>query len=544
MIVCCRFLIPLLLLGITSAMWPSLALAAEPKVRRNVEIEFETVEGASLYEVQVIRKDDRARKPLLFKTKNPMWQANIKPGIYEMQVRAYDDRDVPGDWSPPTEIQVRLPAIIVKEPQPEAKVQARDSKEHNVKLEWEPIPGARSYKVTLKGEKDAFLIEKEVSEPRLETAVPSGHKVQWNVAAIDDRGEEGEQISEPYKFELVGPPLEKPQISKPISKFVRELEWQSPKHSTFYSYNLTYYNAKKKTWVPVAAKADAKESKLKMDVTKPSGRYRLTVQAHGEHRNPSEKSQMDFLMQGGFKDEAEFENAILRDSVSKPTNFYAIASYLLTEVTYAYANADGGYRATFEAIGGTGRLGMGYQEPRSTWGGFLLVDYSGFIIQGQSFRFASAEAHVTKKLEFGQGGLLLFASGLFSKELPIVDGNVVEGFTGVGSVRGTGPHVGFSYWHPLTDRLGVQINARGYYTLFGSASGGRKSEASLSMQYGLLGSYRLGRSWMGYAGYAYRKDEANFATDSGNPASFAQPGNVNSITLEGHYLNLVLEWSF
>ncbi len=538
------FVLFILTLTVGGIVASTASFAAEPKVRRNVEIEFETVEGATLYEVQVVRKDDRSKKQLRFKTKEPLWQANIKPGVYEMQVRAYDDRDVPGDWSPPVDLQVRLPAIIVKEPAPQATVQAKDHKEHDVKLEWEPIPGAQSYKVILKGENDAFKIEKEVTQPRLETTVPSGHEVSWNVAAIDDRGEEGEQSSEPYKFQLMGPPIEKPKINKPISKFVRDVEWQAPDYAKYYSYNLTYYNTKKKAWEPVAAKADAKENKLKMDVTKPSGTYRLKVQAHGEHRNPSAPGQLDFYMQGGFKDEKEFDNAILRDSIAKPTNFYFIASYLLSEITYTSANYDANSRPSFEAIGGTGRLGAGYQAPRSLWGGFMIIDYSGFVIQGQTFRFASAEVHATRKLEFGQGGLLLFGTGIFSKELPIVTGTSLDGFDGVGKVRSNGAHAGFSYWFPLSDRFGVQANARGYYTLMGSTANGAATQGALSLQYGLLGSYRLSRSWMGYAGYAYRRDEAAFETKPDPVTSYAQPGQINTITIEGHYLNLVLEWSF
>lgn len=534
-------LILAVLIGATSASEPS--FAAEPKVRRNVQIEFETVEGATFYEVQVVRKDDRSKKQLRFKTKEPLWEANIKPGIYEMQVRAYDDRDVPGDWSPPTDLQVRLPAIIVKGPAPEATVQASDAKEQEVKLEWEPIPGAQSYKVILKGANDAFKIEKEVKEPRLETAVPVGHEVSWNVAAVDDRGEDGEQSSDMYKFKLQGPPLEKPQISKPISKYVRELEWAAPDNATYYSYNLSYYNPKKKGWESVAAKADSKENKFKMDVTKPSGKYRLQVQAHGEYRNPSKPAQLDFYSQGGFKDEKEFDNAILRDSVVKPTNFYAIASYLLTQIDYKFAHSDAGTSATFGAIGGTGRIGAGYQEPRSNWGGFGIIDYSGFTIQGQNFTFASMEVHVTRKMEFGQGGLLLFGSGLFSKELPLVDGNPTDGFIGVGKVRGNGPHAGFSYWFPINDRFGAQVNARLYYTMFGSSSSGAKAQGAMTMQYGLLGSYRLGRSWMGYAGYVFRKDEAQYAANPDASVSFAE-GRSNVITIQGHYLNLVLEWSF
>jgi hypothetical protein len=60
----------------------------------------------------------------------------------------------------------------------------------------------------------------------------------------------------------------------------------------------------------------------------------------------------------------------------------------------------------------------------------------------------------------------------------------------------------------------------------------------------LLGSYRLNRAWMGYAGYAYRKDELRYDTDPSDPDSFARPGQVNEISIDGHYLNLILEFSF
>lgn len=536
-------LIPIgLLTAVTTVVGPAYA-ENQPKVRRNVEIEFEAVEGATMYEVQVVRKDDRTRKPLRFKTKDPLWQANIKPGLYEMQVRAYDDRDVPGDWSSATDLQVRLPAIIVKEPGPESTIQAKNPKEQDVTLKWEPIPGAKGYKVVLQGENDSFKIEKEVSEPELETTVPSGHNVSWNVIAIDDKGEDGEQSSEPYKFQLLGPALEKPQINKPMSKFVREMEWHAPEHAKSYAYNLSYYNPRKKGWETVASASDSKDNKLKMDITRPSGKYRLSVQARGDFRNPSPKTQLDFYMQAGFKDENEFENAIQRDSITKPTHFYAIASYLISEVSYSFQNREGGNRASFNALGGTGRLGAGYQEPRSDWGGFVIVDYSGFIIEGQRFTFASAEGHLTRKLEFGQGGLLLFGFGLFTKELPIVNGSPADGFEGVGKVRNNGPHAGASYWIPLNDRFGMQVNGRVYYTMFGASTSGQKSENTVSMQYGLLGTYRLSRSWMGYAGYAYRRDEASFAATP-LPTNFAQPGQLDAIMLEGHYLNLLLEFSF
>ncbi|NJM09692.1 MAG: hypothetical protein HC883_01980, partial [Bdellovibrionaceae bacterium] len=185
----------------------------------------------------------------------------------------------------------------------------------------------------------------------------------------------------------------------------------------------------------------------------PAEKYRLLVQAHGEHRAPSPVVQLDFDMMGNFRDPAALEKAILRESITKPTHFYAIASYLLTQVQYSATSPDAGSISSFSAIGGTGRLGAGYQDPESKWGGFGIVDLSGFTIGDKNFQFASVEAHLTRKLEFGQGGLLLVGTGLFSKELPVLNGTSVLGFQGLGKVRSIGPHIGFTYWMPLTSRL-------------------------------------------------------------------------------------------
>jgi hypothetical protein len=250
---------------------------------------------------------------------------------------------------------------------------------------------------------------------------------------------------------------------------------------------------------------------------------------------------LDFETRGGFRDPAALETAILRDSMVKPTNFYAIASYLYTSINYSAVSREENNRSTFSASGGTGRIGFGYQEPEANWGGFAIVDLSGFTIGGQTFTSSSVEVHATRKLEFGQGGLLLFGTGLFSKELPGVKGNQLDGFGGLGKLRTFGPHAGFTYWQPLSQRFGAQVNARVYQTAFGSSYNGGTVQFSTSYQYGLLGTYRLSPAWMGYAGYAYRADSALFkATKS----SYASEGKTDSIALQGHYLNLLLEFSF
>lgn len=520
------------------------SILAEPKVRRNVEIELEPVDGASLYEIQVKRKDERGAPALHFKTKKPTWSATIKPGTYEMQVRSYDGRGAPGDWSPPTDIQVKLPAIIVKGPNTKSTIKAQNTDSENVRLAWEPVPGANGYKVQLKNEDGSFSKDKDVGSPEWTADLPVGHAYSWNVAAIDYRGDSGDLTSEGYQFELRGPPLKKPRVTKPLSKYVKQLTWSAPDHATTYSYELTRYNSSSKTWETIAKGDNLKEPKVDLDVSKPSGRYFLSVQAHANYWEPSEKGQLEFYMEGGFKDVADVDNAMIRQSIIKPTHYYAIASYLITKITYSADDWDDNSNPKFEALGGTGRLGAGYQDPASNWGGFGIVDYSGFTIEGKTFYFASMELHATRRLEFGQRGLLQLASGLFIKELPVVKGYTETGFTGVGTIRGIGPHVGFTYWLPLGPKLGLQANARVYYSLLGSSPNGSSIESTLSFQGGLLGSYRLTRRWMGYAGYAYRLDQAAYPTKYPDTSSYAREGQTNQVNIQGHYLNLKLEWSF
>lgn len=514
--------------------------AAEPRVRRNVEVEWEGVADASLYEVKIVRKNDSSKKPAFFKLKESKWTATIAPGTYLMQIRSYDDRGAPGDWSPASELEVRLPAIIVTEPT--GTIQAREEGEQEIKLAWETVPGAERYKVTIGGE-GGWKKDDETRENHLDVKVPVGKRLHWNVVAVDPRGVDGEASAEPYAFDLNGPELARPEIDRPMSKYVRELRWSAPAHATRYEYELQRRHPSTRKWETVEQKTDYADTQLPFDYTRPSGRYRLSVKAAGERRPDSPRAQMEFAAYGGFKSSEDFENAILRESIRRPSDYYLITSYLVTQISFTGKNYDDNTNGTFRAVGGTGRIGLGYQNA-GEWGGFGIADLSGFVINGQNFKFASLEGHVTRRLEYGQSGVLLGGFGVFAKELPILKGSPVDGYSSTAKARNIGPHGGFTYWMPLSDRWGLQANARAYYTVLGSASTGGRAVGSLSYQYGLLGSYRLNRSWIGYTGYAFRHDESRYESNSGDRDSFAQPGQVNSVSIEGHYLNLLLEFSF
>ena len=542
MIATLRLLLSLTLSWLLLSAGPT--YAQTQKARRNVQVEWEAVEGATQYEVQIVSKEEKGKKPLHFKISEPKWEANIKPGLYSMQVRSFDDRGVPGEWSPASELKVKLQSVIMVSPKPAETINGEHDNSQNVEFSWEPVPSALRYKITVHSKSSSWQNSQELSETTLKLSLPVGEAFEWNVVGIDSKSEEGEVNEAPQLFSIHGPALRKPSIVKPISKFIDEVHWSAVDKAQRYSYELSYRDPETKQWQVIETKPDLTDTQIKLDISRPSGRYRLKVHAEADLRDPSNEAKREFYVQGGFKTEEERKAAMLRDSFTKPTHYYAIASYLISDVQYTSTNYDANSIAKFSALGGTGRVGAGYQNSNSPWGAFGIVDLSGFEIDGQNFTFTSVEAHVTHKLEFGQSGLLLLGSGLFYKQLPIVTGSDTLGFTGVGKATNIGPHLGFSYWVPLNDRFGLQVHARAYYSLTGSAAGGEKTLPTLSYQYGLLGSYRLDRAWMGYAGYTFRHDQANYSSNSSDPNSFAQPGEINSVTIDGHYLNLILEYSF
>jgi hypothetical protein len=265
---------------------------AEERVRRNFEVEWEAVEGATNYELKLTRKDE-SKKPTHIKTKDNKWAATIKPGTYLMQIRSFDDRGAPGDWSPPTELQVKLPSVVQGEPLPHAVVEAGDDTSEEVKLKWNAVPGADKYKVEVRSTTSDWKTEKEVSDSDWTVKVPVGESFEWNVTALDPKGEIGDTNAQAIPFDVKGPALAKPKIQKPMSQYIKELEWDEAPKAKTYSYELSYRDPKTKKWTKLDAKENLSGHKLDWDIARPSGKYRLKVQAHADRRAPSYVQQLE-----------------------------------------------------------------------------------------------------------------------------------------------------------------------------------------------------------------------------------------------------------
>lgn len=515
------------------------------EIRRQVNLEWEEVPGATQYEIQVTRilKGNERKKPVYFKLNKSVWSAAINPGQYEMLLRSYDSRGVPGEWSEPVEFWVKIAAPEIVHPKSNSMVQAEDDETDDLKLQWQPVEGAAEYEIEISSEDGDYKETRKTKDTELSLDLPVAKKYSWRVTAVMPEGERGEEWEAPQEFAFVGSQLEPPLIEKPISKFVQSLQWNRPEHAQ--SYSLVLFEKQEDGKLkPVEKQTQIESTSVPFDLSRPSGQYVLKLIAEAPLRKRSEISELEFEIKGGLRTPAAVEQAILKDSLEKPTHFYAIASYFITQMNYLSQKFETNQKAQFDAIGGTGRLGLGYQDPKSPMGSFAILDMGGFNIGNKNFNFASAELHGTWKLEWSSTNQVLVGAGVYYKELPEVQGNSSTGFQGVGKAQNIGPHAGMRVWFPLSQKLGVQLNGRVYYSLLGSSPSGGEVQPALSYQAGVLGSLRLSKDLMGYAGYAYRLDRAEYKANTDDPLSVAGPDDINSIQIQGHYLNLMLEYSF
>ncbi|MCB0367060.1 MAG: hypothetical protein H6624_07805 [Bdellovibrionaceae bacterium] len=526
------------------------AIGAESStVRRDVNLEWEEVEFATSYQIRLTRKPrpDSSEPSRTFKTNEPKWSGDLKPGFYTMELRSYDDRGVPGEWSEPSEFWVKIPPPTPLTPEANKGIRTKETKEYETRFSWKAFSGASRYKVEIESEDGSFKSSKEVEENKLELDLPVAKIYKWRVYALMGENLDPGEIPEQWrKFSLVGAPLEKPNLQQPLTKYVQELNWKAPEFAQAYDCIVQRRSGEDGSWRTVSKVKGHKESPLPFDLSNPTGFYKLKVQARSYLREKSEIAEMEFEVRGGIRSPAALEEAQLRDSLERPSHIYYIASYLITQVDYTGTDRELNSVSTFNALGGTGRLGVGYQNAKSLWGGFGIVDLSGFDLGGERYTFAAAEIHGTYKQYWGKNQVL-YGAGIFLKQLPDLRGSESTGFTGLGKVQNYGPHIGVQLWRPVSSRLGFQAQARAYVSLFGSAPNGQSVAPALSYQAGVLGTYRINSQMMGYAGYVYRLDNSNYEANpfsASHPDSFAESGDLNSLKLGGHYLNLKLEYSY
>lgn len=509
---------------------------AEP-YRRDVEFEWDPVEGAMSYDLELI-----GRRTLNFRTKEAQWAGKLAPGIYQMRLRARDSRGVPANWSTPEEFKVGLETPKSDSLAAEQKIETNETKDSKVEFSWKPVGGAKSYLFEVIDKNGETVHKEETDDTEIEVRLPVAKEYIWKVTAINDQLQSDEPLQ--FQFSLLGKKLDQPEIEKPETDFVREVKWEAVERAQVYDYSIERFNPRKKHWEKVTEKSGIAENRLDFDPKWPGGIYRLKLKAHSPLIPSSDETRVSFRVRNGDRSPAAEEIFTLRQSIDRLNGWYGIASYLITMMEYKGVNFDQSNSVlNYTAIGGTGRLGLGYLSPRHAWGFLAIADLSGLTVDnGGTYTFASTEANAVHRKSFGTRGELRQLMGVFYKELPETIGRSTSAITQTNLIKTAGPHYGAEYWYAFTSKFGMQINGHLYPSLLKIATPTNQAiSPTVSMQLGVLGSYKLKRNVTGLMGYAYREDLVKYRAESG--VGSARSGDLNSVSISGHYLNLFLEWA-
>lgn len=517
------------------------ASVATAKYRRLVNFEWEAIEGAKSYEIELVPVKEAADEPKIFnfKTTEASWNGRLTPGKYLMRLRSRDYRGVPGEWSPASDFNVGLDNVVLKHPLAD-KIMSDVVEKKEIEFKWDAVGGADQYEFTLISEDGKTNITQKLTEPRVKIEVPVAAHYTWTVSASSNDGIISDAKAS-SKFALHGKKLTRPTLEKPESEFVRDLRWRPQEHATSYDIFIIRRDEKTKKYVKFKSIEKTTQESLEFDPSWPGGAYKVAVRANGTLRPSSDLSKMGFKVRSGDRSPAAEYTALVRKSIDRVTGWYGIASYLITEVNFTGVYPETSTKVTYNAIGGTGRLGVGWFSPYTPWGFLAIMDLSGFTFNGKTSTYASAEVNSVYRISIGDRSELRLQAGPYMKEQPDTIGDASTSSSEDAKIAALGPHFGAELWFSLTPKLGVQLNAHLYNSLIKiETPNDRVLEPSMSYQIGLLGSYRVTPNFTGLAGWAMREDRMKYESNP-NTSGF---GNTVESTIVGNYLNFFAEWAF
>lgn len=536
----------------------SVHVRASEVYRRVVNFEWEPIEDAKYYEIE-IRKKNKESKSSLFKTETAEWTGKLSLGRYEFRLRSLDKRKVPGDWSGYAELDVLLEPVKPKTPLASEQIKATNADKQDVNFEWQATPGAAGYTVEIYNEKAELIKTEKVSTAKFSATLPAAAEYTWKVKAISEDGLESES-AEAHQFTLVGPKLEKVKIEKPENEFVREVKWEPSENADHYDISIARYNPQIKKWQKFREIENYKETSMTFESDWPGGRYRFNIQAKAKSRDTSDFAALAFPVREGNRGPAAEYVQTMRKSIDRVDGWFSHASWYASSIALRSQ-----FRNTLQfgtsAVTGTGRLGIGLLRSDSPWGFQFIMDAGGYVFENKVYNYFGSEISAIRKQSTSDRAEVRYLMGIFSREFPalwttasstlaniLTPNDVARNYSKGGVV---GAHGGVEYWYSMTPKIGFQANAHVYLPLAETElpNGGKYSGTDFNYSLGVLGSYRYSNRLTGLMGVNLREETFTYS-DNSDPAGWSSGvlGSRSSTTVKtsisGIYINLMAEYSF
>lgn len=535
----------------------SFSAKAEP-YRRLVNFEWEPIEGASSYEIE-IRKKGQKTKSNAFKSMTPEWNGRLQIGHYEFRLRSLDQRKVPGEWSDFAELDVMLEPVKMKSPTSQALIKAESNDtESSVKFEWEPVPGAEDYHITVKNDINEVIAEDKTDKTSWSKDLPVAKTYSFSIQAVNETLKS--EAAEFIPFTLVGPALSKSKIEKPENEFVRELKWTRPEFAENFDLQLLRYNPTTKKWQKISEQENYSAETMNFEPDWPGGKYRFQVKAKANIREPSEPAVLTFDVRGGDRSPAAEYVTTMRKSIDRTNGWFTHLSWYASSIALesSYKNS---LSFGTNSVTGTGRFGGGWLDQDRDWGFLAIADVGGFIFENAIYNYVGLEVSAIRKQEYSERADFRYHIGVFTKEFPALwttsssatanFGNENNNERNYGKGNVAGPHIGAEFWYSITPKLGLQGNFHMYVPMIGLdfPNGGKLAGSDPNITVGALASYRYSNRLTGLVGVNYRMESYTYTDPADRAGWLSTPytlrfnDNVQTI-LDGVYLNLMAEYAF
>lgn len=200
---------------------------------RWIDIEWEQVEGATNYEVELFQGEGENLVPRgKYKIDTSSWSSAVPPGKYSLRIRSLDKRGVPGEWSESIPVKVRMHNPKPFQPTPGAQVSTP-----NVDFEWSEVEGAALYQLVVKNSSDKIVSDSTVKDVRTSLYLDELGPYSWAAYALEEgepkRSAEDFTATSFKSFMRVGGELESPVVSVTLNDKVN-FRWEKVRSAKQY----------------------------------------------------------------------------------------------------------------------------------------------------------------------------------------------------------------------------------------------------------------------------------------------------------------------
>jgi hypothetical protein len=494
---------------------------AESPIEREVTLEIEEIEAAQSYDLEIKKITGGEAKQ--FSIARPLWVGRLAIGKYEMRNRSIDQRGVAGSWSKPEAFSVGLdkPKMI----EPDAKVSLNSDEEGrlNMRWKWEPVEGAYSYAIEIKGSDGRFQVLQAVDGTTFEQSLPEAQRYTWKVIV---QGPDSLSNSTEGEISIVADLLDKPVIQTPINSRAPQIKWTGPKNTISYNVKFERYEPKTRDWSLVAETQPSTNSPLIMDPAFQDGTYRVKIVAFADLEQPSPEASVTFK--------------VLRAPAVLPAGPWAVrVSGGIDFDRYSASNNDiaTSSPSNFHATGQSLQLGVTRLRAEEHWGFSFDGEMSKLKSDnGEQLNASAAQVSLLRRDSVGPRGELVSSLGARYKSLPIsvtdLSGNISDS-----NVSALGLELGMSYSFKMTPFWGANAGVHfGEMLMSLKTPNDRAMDPTLCSQIDLSLSERWAHSFATAIGYRHRDDQMLYQSTSG------MSNNVVSIRADS--FNLTLEYDF